>query len=169
MRSLPKIFLSLLCAGLLLVATPARSIPTTTTGGTVLLGGTVVLVLYLAKVGPFEVKDGGSTTHTQLSREEAAALARAYLHDVGPALTQALASGRGPLVNDWAKALKMPPAHADALGALLHAHREELLELARPESLTRDRADRFFLRLAALIDADLMLASDLQALRASTI
>lgn len=168
MRSFKYTALALVCVVAPFLARPAQAIPTTTTGGTVLLGGTVVLVLYLAKVGPFEEKDAGAAT-AELSRQDAARLANAYLHELGPSLTEALAVGQGAVVDDWARALKLPREHAPRLGAALKQHHAELLTLSRLDGLTDARAEAFFLRLAEVINEDPVLKQDLQSLRASMI
>ncbi|MFL5319722.1 MAG: hypothetical protein ACJ790_08695 [Myxococcaceae bacterium] len=50
------------------------------------------------------------------------------------------------------------------LVALLHAHHDELLELASINELNSERAKKFFVRVAALIHADPILEADLRSL-----
>lgn len=64
MNFVKRSLVSLVCVGALLIAHRAQFIPTTTTGGT------VVLVLYVARLGPFEKKKDAGAMHAQVTTDE---------------------------------------------------------------------------------------------------
>lgn len=97
----------------------------------------------------------------------AARLAHEYLRLRLPELHQDVARGAGRTVVELAAVVHLRPEHVPHFGALLRAHRRELLALADGRTLTAPRALRLMQRVGELVLGDPLLRHDLTtALRA---
>jgi len=83
-----------------------------------------------------------------------------YLGAQAHQLEQDLALGAGPVLDDLGAAAGLPPEQRGRFGRLLQRHRSELLDLARRETLTPERALGFLERIGELTWADPLLRAE---------
>lgn len=105
---------------------------TTTTLG----AGVAVVVWLLVKKKPAEGEATGETTKA----------AYLYLRDNHLQLTQDLAVGQGPVLDELASAANVSVANKAAFAKAMQANAAELIALTSPESLDEQRAVRFIER-----------------------
>ncbi|NMO19118.1 hypothetical protein HPC49_49210 [Pyxidicoccus fallax] len=84
---------------------------------------------------------------------------RLHLHQ----FREDVAQGAGPTVEGLAHVVMLRRQHVPLFGALLRAHRHELLELADARTLTHARSLELMRRVGALVRKDPLLRTDLEA------
>lgn len=101
------------------------------------------------------------TPKTDASVDVAAAqTALLYFRGNAHQLSQDLALGAGPAIDDLAHAAAIAPAHRVRFGKTLRQHRVELLALADPATIDLDRALALLRRIGAIVRADETLKAD---------
>lgn len=164
-----------------LYVSPARSeqvvAPLGATGGTTssfliptLTLGTTGAIIYLVIRKP-EADGGLNNFNTDgggyvMNRSDALPFAQAYLKDNGAELVANIGQGMGPRLNELEVALSVPQAHRADFARMMYDHRDELAQIASGQTLTQDRAARFFERIGDFMASHPVLSADLSALRA---